>query len=453
MFELKHLILVSLVFLTFGLVLCGRKKSGVEILFFFMPFFANPFRDEEYYFLLGVNAFLVWAIWLGGWTSGVIAGNGMRVKNLSPKAFVPWVFLLGGATVGLLNDRVSRLELLCGHSPVQSMVNFSLFIATLVIFASIMAEYRWDYKFQDRLCFILLLTPFAQFGSYAFYALGYEPFLPSFLVHVVHTEDGFTRFAGLLVDYELIIDYCLIIISLGLLSILEGRHRAMSLISIVLCVFIGLLSGTRSFFVASGIFSILLAVIFLVRYGITRELILMLSVGVLAAVTAYLVTSKMMPTDVIFQRLETSIYYLRKGDYAESINRDLLRGLSTLLRNSGVFGNGSMLIWRIDDDATVSHNLYFGVYAAFGLGGILFLFWLLGSSLSKLILTIIRAGERVLVERSVVFLALLLSLMVQQVKISAIRMIGVLLLYAFLFLMIDFGYSRMRARENGEHKD
>jgi hypothetical protein len=293
----------------------------------------------------------------------------------------------------------------------------------------------------------VLLTPFLQLGSYTIYYSGFGNALPSFLgVNTVYTEMGLERFAGLLNDYELIVDYALFIMAFGLVSMINGKHVTLSFFAILCALLIGLFSGTRSFFVSGSIFIFLLGLFTLLKHGFSRQLLYFVLLVSAGAILVGLAAAHIIPADVIFDRFYASLLDFKTGHYADAMNRPILEALPIILNSAGFLGNGSVLIWKINGDWTVSHNGYLAVYASYGIAGIMFLSYLLACSGYKLITILRRTSDRSLSNTAAVLLALLLSLMAQQVKISAMRMLGTLLLYSFLFVLIHFKFHQFEGR-------
>jgi hypothetical protein len=450
---MKYWILTGLTLSAFTLSILGKKKIAMAMLFFFIPFYANPFRQEGYYFLMGINAFVVWGIWSGDFMCKVIQGERINVRTLSARSLALLYCLIVGVVLGLSNDRTAQFEFAYGHSLTQSLINCSLFIVTILLFLRITADYSRDYEFQDRLCLVLILTPFLQLGCLIVYLFGFNNALPSFLINVMHVEENFDRFAGLLIDYELIVDYSLIMISCALVLIVRGKYILTAILSILSSGVIGVFSGTRAFAAVTIVFSGLLLIIMIWRYGTSGRVFRLLLFGGASILVIGFICIEMFPEGPVFERLESSLWFFKKGDYKEAINRDILKALPIIINSSGIFGNGSMLISKIDDDWMVFHNVYLGIYANYGIVGLLLVGWLLGSSIYKLVALIRKGKDRQLSESALILLAMLLSLMMEQMKISALRMISIMLLYGFVFLIIDFNYQRVEGWRDDEARN
>jgi hypothetical protein len=171
-----------------------------------------------------------------------------------------------------------------------------------------------------------------------------------------------------------------------------------------------------------------------------------MGIGLLLWITA----SHFIPSAPIFKRSEDAFYYFTKGDYNKSINRDFGKAIPIVVANSGFWGNGSFLISRINCDVMVFHNLFLGVYANYGVIGLLALFYLFLSNVLRLYRIISSSFDKQLVNASIVLLTLLFSLLFQQMKVSALRSISILLLYTFVFALINLNYSKFKEEIYGK---
>ena len=145
----KYPILVLLSLLCFLLVIFNKKKLAVSALFFSLPFVAAPFKNSDLFqFKLGLNAFMVWSIWLGQMAHNVI--NNRKSINwsvLSPKLNALYYFLVIGALVALYKGGGSFLTYGAPDGPMnfsESVVNYSLYVLTVILFIKIMVEYEFD---------------------------------------------------------------------------------------------------------------------------------------------------------------------------------------------------------------------------------------------------------------------------------------------------------------------
>ncbi len=438
---LKYIILSFFTVAAFFLVLFNKKKVAVGMLFFFLPYLAAPFYESSFAFRLGLNAFLIWSIWLGQCFQTAITKEYINWNVISPRINVLYYFLLIGGVLALLHENYYEFTFgnpLSPMTPLESCVNFTLFILTAFFFINIMIEYRYDFQFQDRLLFIFILTSFLQFGSFIFTYLELDSFFPSFLLTNKFDPVSY-RFSGLFGgSYELIVDYAMLVIGFSIILLIKGKYIFLTISSMIFGFLMALLSGTRSFFVTLIIFVFLVIVFFIIKFGMSRELIKLSLCALGTLLLINFIINNFIPVETIFNRLDTSIYYFKAGDFQHATNRTWIGSLPNIVNNSGLLGNGSLIISQINKDHMVSHNLYYAIYANYGIIGLFALFFLIFSALSKLCLIIKKSKNKKLSQETIILLAVLISLCIQQLKFSAIRDISGILMYTFLFLLVHF---------------
>jgi len=157
---LKYQILALLILVTFGLVLTNKDKIAIAIMVFSIPFAAAPFGlSEAFHFQLGLNAFLIWSIWLGRKIKSVVDSHSREIswKAISPKTAWLYYFLFAGLLLAILIDRPDVYSKYVNKT--ESIVNFSLFIVTTILFIKILVNYRSDEKFQTQLLFVFSYKP------------------------------------------------------------------------------------------------------------------------------------------------------------------------------------------------------------------------------------------------------------------------------------------------------
>jgi len=456
MFQLKYLILIISILITTSLVILDKKKTAIIILFICLPFAAAPFKNSDFFeFRLGLSAFIIWAIWSGQLIKTAIYKRIIRWDIISPKLNFLYYFLVVGFVTSFFY--VGDKELTFG-SPIvpmtsfESQINYTLFIITTILFLKIMAEYFKDYKFQEKLIIVFISTSFIQFGSFILSYFGFERVVPKFLLGGGFDLETF-RFTGLLDDYELIVDYSLIVVAFSIILLIKGKKILLSVCTLLTGGMIGLLSGTRSFFIILGIFIITLFNAFLVKFGITMKFLRYLLIGVNIAMTIILVVPQLSFTHIILDRSENAISYLKAGDLEKATNRDWIRAIPIIAEKAGIFGIGSLCISEIKGDYMVSHNLYYGIYAMYGIIGLIGLLYLLFVMLSKLYLIIKESKNTILVQDAIVLFALFVSLLIQQIKVSAIRHFPMILIYTFLLFIISSLSTRYMETANGTARD
>lgn len=447
---LKYRILALFVIVTFVLVLGNKDKIAVSILVFFLPFAATPFGgNEKFRLILGLNGFSIWSIWLATKIKALLRTNRYVENNMKPsvKLSILYYFLFGGIILAFLKKHSGIKFVIFTFE--ESVINFSLFIITLILFINIILEYRNDEKFQQKLMLIFILTVFAQFGSYMLTKANLGSLLPSFLANIADTRYSY-RFYGLLGGYESIVDYSLMVMAYSLIFLIQKKYSILSIISIVLATTIGLLSGTRSFFIVSGLFIFFIWLVNITQKQGLKENIKVVLIIFLAVISIKTIIQNYVPIDLIFERFNKSLYLLKKGQFEQASGRRWSESIPNIIKQAGILGNGSLVIYSIYNDNMVTHSLYSAIYVKYGVFGLSVLLHLIIKFLKKAYLISKNALNQKIRSISIIYLALLLSLFIQQIKISGLRSISIILMYAFMFLNIYFLEVIHERKSNGE---
>jgi hypothetical protein len=147
----------------------------------------------------------------------------------------------------------------------------------------------------------------------------------------------------------------------------------------------------------------------------------------------------------VFARFDETLYQFNNNQKVEKLtNRDFSKASSDLISNTNILGNGSFYFYKFNGNEMVSHNVFLAMYAKFGLPGLLILLGLLFYNLNLLISIIKRPKKASIKKEATLYLIILVGLIMQELKISALRNISVLLIYTFLFYNIYCMYLRKR---------
>ena len=249
MFDQKYLVALFFFFISYILTSSNKERLSVSILFFFIPFLAAPFKEASFFFILGLNSFMIWGIWL----AHITASNSIYKFNYSwniysNKISILYYFLFGGIILVLINPNLDKI-LFAYHEPISSTVNFSLYLVTLVIFLKIMINYQFDYLFHDKLKAIFIATSLLQVSIFIISLTSLGRYLPNYLITTQEIHTSKFRYAGLLGDYELIVDYIMIVIAFCIIFLLRKKYLILSYCGIASSISLGILSGTRSFII------------------------------------------------------------------------------------------------------------------------------------------------------------------------------------------------------------
>ncbi|MHA1381748.1 MAG: hypothetical protein ACTSRG_25545 [Candidatus Helarchaeota archaeon] len=437
------------------LTITNRKKQAVKILFFFIPIAALAFHDSKYFILmLGLNAFIIWSIWLAQSMKNIAQSEKTTDWSvISNNVRILYYFLFIGFFIAILNNDFSDFKL-SGLTPIESIINFSLFILTLILFLKIIIQYRFDFKFQDDLLFILLLTVFFQFGCYLLSKSRFSSLVPGFLTSVSGTPTDFFlrghgyRFWGLLGDWELIVDYNMAIIGFSLILTVKKIKIKLSIAAIFTAIISALLSGTRSFLIVLAIFMFIVVILNILKKVKMKKVIKIVLISFFLILVGYKIINKYVPLYTITKRIERTILLYNRGDIQGATNRKILEQIPFILENVPFLGFGSIRIFALKNENIISHSLYFNIYTLYGILGLISILYLFIFSLYKLTIIWRKSKNEIIMREASIYIALLVSLAINQVKISCIRNISPILIYATIFIYVYFLNIRFKLSEN-----
>ena len=132
-------------------------------------------------------------------------------------------------------------------------------------------------------------------------------------------------------------------------------------------------------------------------------------------------------------------------DIERFANRKWSEALPIVIEKAGFLGHGAFLSCHFYDHVMVPHCIYFDVYSKFGAIGLLLLIILFINMLK--ISYKIAKNPNMSKPKEFIFFSLVIALAAQQLKISALRSVNSILIYAFLFMVIYILYKNPRKLE------
>lgn len=449
MIPLKYLILFFLTVTVFVLALCKREKLAVCIMIFTVPYSATPFDDVH--FFIGLNGFLVWSIWLALKYRECRGVKLVDWKVISPAIVLLYYFLFAGILLPIIK-RNHSIDTFTEVSPELQVLNYSLYILTVILFIKILVNFRNDFEFQNKLIFVFLSTAFLQFFSYLLFFFGSQDIVPYFLVgHASEileyniSEDPVIRFAGLASSCDFLIDYSMMLIGLGTILLINKRYVHISALAIIVSVTFGLATGTRSFVIVLCVFILMVILLSALRRVCHRFVIKAVLYFTVVLSTGAVIGIKYFDSTIIFARLMESYDAFIVQDYAGAVNRRPIAAIPNVVTHSGVLGNGSLFLAEINYEHPVSHNVYLAVYAKYGIVGLLSLVGLFYLVLRNLYRHIKAASNATITQEAIILFSLLVSLYLQEMKFSSIRKLTPILCWAFLFMVCYFHFCRAKS--------
>lgn len=440
MLNVKELFTIGIAIFFFMITLNGKEKVAVKCLLFLLPF---QILFTSTTIPIGLNGAIIWSIWIAGKIRGqYFYKEAISWQSISPAVLWLYYFLIAGFLIG-----ISQNENLDGFTTIsqsKQILNYSLYLITVIMFLKIMVAYKDEPEFQKELQYIFMLSVFLQLLPYILPLLGSSAFAEAMVEYsAVEFNDTLImedvrRFSGIIGDYELVVDYTLMVIAIAYTFILSGAKKTIPIIVLVTAVAVAFLSGTRSFLIVLPLFFVLY---FLLNSILIRKENFSIRPFIHFVVVCIILAGMYSQfSDLpIFLRFEEALGMFRqKGNIYEASNRNLLSTIPLLTENISPVGAGSLYFTTIKGDEMVSHNLWLAIYAKYGIPGLLLLLFLFVKS-AWLLLRKVRSTHHVEQKRELLILfSLLICLFVQELKISALRYQTSMLLYAFLFILIFY---------------
>jgi len=133
---------------------------------------------------------------------------------------------------------------------------------------------------------------------------------------------------------------------------------------------------------------------------------------------------------------ESISLYIQGGTIESITNRAFYKGLENVINNIKFYGGGPYYFLAINGNSMVSHNYFYAIYAKFGIIGVILSVYYIKKVL-KMILKKLKIAKRNLVRRKLlIYFVLLITLIIQELKISFIRNNTTILIYTFFFMVI-----------------
>lgn len=433
--------LTLIICLAFTLIANRDEKKALLIIVFSLSFLI-PFQNN--YIPMGITGVFIIILTVLRFTKRIKnKSHSNPIVKFSGFYYSLYYLLLIGIFMGLINTA-------CGNdftdaaklSNTKQIYNLTTYFITIICFINLLMSYGLDFKFQDKLIKSFSLAILVHFIIYIVFQN-----IPaaSLLFNSINSENDIVnineiRFMSLIGDYELTIDYVFITICFCLISFYRDRKR-FHIVILLIAIFIGVVTGTRSFLVI-GIFYLLGVLLTNIKKNKLIIVVLLISIPLFISSGIW---SSLIEKYTIFSRFNETIEQFNNNEKVDKIaNRDFSKATSDLISNTNILGNGSFNIYKFNGNEMVSHNIFLAMYAKFGLPGLIILLWLLFYTIKLLIRVIKRPADNLIKKESILYLIIFLGLIIQELKISALRNVSILLIYTFFIYNIYCIYTRNR---------
>jgi len=437
--------------MTFLLGIIGRNKVGISLCLFFLPY--NLFSIKG----LGFNLFAIM-----GFESGYILRSVITHKsiwqNLYYKSYFRLILLSFSLSIFIVFVRqdysdVSGFGLISVKS--TSIIFISVYISCLLLYVII---YSTTKSLSELLTFI---TAFIVSSYYIFLSwVGsfiYNFGLPDFL-QMRHSGGGYERFSGFWGDYELTNEYFFIVLILSIITLSnkdsKRSQKILSLGAIIISLPLAVSTGTRSFLVMIALFIIIsfILLIFRKNISIARKMSLTFASIIIMIITYFLVSRSY----IFSKRFEQTLILAQSGSrniyiFEKIVNRSYSDTYQDILEVGGLFGIGPVFVHNVRGLDMVYHCLYYSLVINFGIIGLIIYLAFFKKLLKDLYINY-KSKSNILY---LMLFSLLLSLLVDEIKINFMRQASQILIYWFLFAIIavvnnGFHFSKSN-KDNNVH--
>lgn len=431
---MKYLTFFVIVASVFYLLFSNKKKYVVLLLILISSVSATMFRSEEVYLSLAAILIIIFSpFFLDDFKEGV----GIFL-------LVTIMLTIWGLVVGIFN--INEQYSLSHELSLEELINFSCLPLVSLLFFAITKNHINENGLNDiflAMSFSVLLQLLSVLAST--YGVNNIPdFLSSSVDQVPDIIDGqiiyFERYGGLVGDYELVVDYCMIVIAFSMLYGMRTRRFGYSILFSGLAIMLGALTGTRSLLFTIG-FTFIVAAFLGMTFNKNKQQALKLiysggvAVAVLLTFKVFLGASEF----AIIDRFSILVTAYADGVGVESLlNRNYSYAIDLIKHNVPIYGLGGFRFSDLLGSEIVSHNLIMSVVVRYGYFVACVALVAFGIFIRRLYVAVKYAQDDLVRWQLIIILSTTLSLFLQQMKVSAIRGSVGVILYTLWFTVSYF---------------
>lgn len=440
---MKYYILILLTATCIYFILSGDNKKLFNVILFSITLNFQPLRDYD--ILISFGGILIVVLF----PFYIVLSRGVKIDiNIiyCMVAIIVLSFIVGGFYEEFSDERFDNnwIELL----------NVAGMGFVCVIFYIMLVDYffKEGEPLDAMTPFIaaIFLHAFAMINSIYLFMPNAPDFLMGSVVVVLEKNFGVDgdvyRYGALMGDYELIVDYCLMVICFSLALLIGKKAVYFPSAAILVAIYVGFGSGTRSFFV-NIVLALIIGYFLYIKYIPSMRKSISAGFFVLIALCVLVFINIDFADEVnIFTRLANSMDNLMQGNSLEStVNRNYHGAIKVIYENIGIFGGGAYYFNEISGSEIVSHNVFIAIFLRYGIFGIIFAAYVIIFYSKEIIVRFNLSRNNTEIAISILFLILGCVVFVQQMKVSALRSTSGMLMYTFLFcLFFSFGVKRAK---------
>ena len=419
----------------------GNRKQLLNIMYFILPieFYSPVVNTFNINLGVSLNSVFIWIIAFLLFSDK--NSNDIYSKRLTKfyNAFLSFVgVILILITISLWNieniaylDKYTIFKLKI--DVYQQIINSSIWYFTALLLAYILVKkIQTINDIRNAIFYFSLgILPYLFANTFGFFPLA------RITNNIINLDEiSYSRKSGISIDYELVVDYCMIVI--GFSIILFKKNKVISSLLLFSSLIVGIQTGTRSFLFCILIFAI---VFFFSKISVKNLILYIFSFFVLWRLGLPLFINEF-GNLLIIQRLNSAIKNFNGIEMF--LNRDF-SFIPSIILETPLFGYGFGYFWHFRNNEIVSHNIVIALYVRFGLLGLYLFYYFF---IKKIVLLLnSKINEHLNLEKTVL-LSLLISLIFEQLKVSFIRYSTTILIYTFLFTIISIFLSLVPNESN-----
>jgi hypothetical protein len=431
----------------FYLVLINNDKKAIFLIIFSIPIFYYPLENSKLH--IGINIGMSGMIILATWLAMKFKGRNTNWKNLSPNFPYLYYLLLAGIILGLVYQDFG-LEYMGGRyfnilSPMQQILNNSIFILLVILFLKILSPFQYDIHFLETSARIFSYSIFLQVFSQFLKIIGYEDILFGLLSSGGVYNSWDVRNFGLWGGFGLGV-YVVLIISFSLLY--YYNNKKVSLLCILLVLIYSFVTNQRQTIAFIILFFILFILINMIRNKLSISHFLLLFV---LSTSVLFIWKPALSKISIFRRFAPAIESINDGLILEASGRNVkaLPFVIADLKNYPLTGRGLLNLGNTAYSNTnlAGHVVWFNIYQKLGIAGVIYLLFILIIPICKLCKIALTTRNTGIFHESSILFSLVVVVFIQQFWDNFFSFSNTMLLYAFIYFWGCSFFNRVKLME------
>jgi hypothetical protein len=434
-----------------------KPKYGIGFVVFFLPLASRSMVFDH--ILISLPVFMVIALLMGLLIQAASDNSDINRKSnklVNKEVIILFFLSIMISFIGYLSNGLPANVTILSNE-ISNLMNYTAVMVASMIFYAILIKNMYtanDWLFYIRIFLCGLLFLGVMYVLSGPLHVNLPDFLQPITVYGIGnsvrgvTADLYSqaRFAGYIGYYENFVEYLVIEVALAIILIVKRRtlvDLVLGLSIMIVSLLFGFITGTRAFPILLAILFILILIIQL-RGGVNRQAIYtgILSICGLGIIYFGLTffSGSLLVNRISSMGIHSSDDVLTLlaadpvGAFFALINRaDMLVYFNEIVKTTGLIGIGPLTIHTLGGTDMVFHDCYYGIYVSLGLLGLVS-FLLLNLNMVRDLHQAFRNSRSEILYA--ICLALIITLLVDGIKVSFWRIPPTVFIYWFVFALI-----------------